>query len=118
MSNDDRSGTGPHRQPSDADDGWRRDGHGRFGPGNKGGPGGGALSRKMTSLRCKLLAAVSEEDIEAIVQALIAKATEGDVPAAREVLDRCCGKAEALDLAVRLEALEDALEAATGGVGS
>jgi hypothetical protein len=68
-----------------------RDGAGRFAKGNAGGPGnphGGTVSR----LRATLLDAVTEDDLRAVVAALVRRAREGDVPAIRELLDRACGK--------------------------
>jgi hypothetical protein len=56
-----------------------------------------------------MLAAVSEDDIRAIVGQLVDKARAGDVRAAQEILTRCLGKPEALDLLERLEAMEAVL---------
>ena len=90
-------------------DQWNRNEGGRFGPGNKGGPGAGSLARKATALRAALLDAVSPEDIKAIAEKLVEDAKEGSVAAARELLDRCLGKAEATDLALRIAELEEML---------
>jgi hypothetical protein len=54
-----------------------------------------------------MLRAVSEEDIQGIVQKLVELARDGNVRAAQEVLSRCLGRPEAIDLIERLEALED-----------
>jgi hypothetical protein len=58
-----------------------------------------------------MLHAVSEDDIAGIVQKLVELAKDGNVRAATEVLSRCLGKPEAVDLLERLEALEELLEA-------
>ena len=63
----------------------------------------------MAALRGALFDAVTPEDIAAVVEALIREARDGDVAAARELLDRVVGKAEAIDLMERLTALEDLL---------
>ena len=49
---------------------------------------------------------LSDEDIEAAVQALIKQARDGDGAAARELLGRVLGPPEALDLLQRVEELE------------
>ena len=71
-----------------------RDAFGRFAKGNAGGPGN-PYAAQVGRLRRALLDAVSSDDLGDIIAALIAKAKEGDTAAAREVLDRCLGKAEA-----------------------
>ena len=92
-------------------DDYRRGPKGRFGPGNKGGSGGNELASKASQLRMALVRAVSPADIEDIAAALVEKAKQGEVPAAKEVFDRCLGKAEAVDLLERIGALEELLEA-------
>ena len=74
---------------ANADNG--RDTSGRFAPGNKGGPGN-PFGRLMAMLRCALCRRIKPEDVEAIANVLIAKAKEGDVPAARLVLSYGIGK--------------------------
>jgi hypothetical protein len=68
-----------------------RDAMGRFAPGNKGGPGN-PFGRMMGMLRCALVRRLKPEDVEAIADVLIAKATAGDVAAARLVLSYGIGK--------------------------
>lgn len=82
--------------------------NGRFLPGHAGGPGN-PHAGQVARLRSAMLAAVSEDDIRAIVRQLVDKARTGDVRAAQEVLTRCLGKAEAIDLVDRLDALEEVL---------
>jgi hypothetical protein len=72
-----------------------RDGHGRFIEGNPGGPGNPYVKRT-AEIRATLLGTVSDDDLRAIVRALVRKAKKGDTIAAREVLDRLIGKAPAL----------------------
>lgn len=90
----------------------RRDGRGRFAEGNRLGRGN-PMARRVARLRAALLRSVTADDIETVVRALIERARSGDVAAARELLDRCLGKGEGVDLLVRLEAVED-VQAATG----
>ena len=65
---------------------------GRFAKGNHGGPGN-PHAKQVALLRSALLAAVTVEDIEAIARALVAHARAGEIPAARELLNRVLGKA-------------------------
>lgn len=64
-----------------------RDERGRFIEGNR-----AAAGRKVDRLKAEMLAAVSEDDIRAVVDALITKAREGDVKAAGLLLDRIFGR--------------------------
>jgi len=91
-----------------------RDRRGRFAPGNDGGPGN-PHAAKVAALRSALLGAVSEDDVAAVVAALIDKAKAGDVAAVRELFSRTLGPAEALDVLQRLEAVEGAVRAMAKG---
>lgn len=82
--------------------------NGRFAKGNPGGPGN-PHARKVAALRSALIGAVSEQDVAAIVRALVEKAKGGDVAAVKELLSRTLGPAEALDVLQRLEAVEEAM---------
>lgn len=86
-----------------------RDAQGRFVKGNPGG-GGYPYARAVGRLRQALIESVTEEDIQAIVRSLVAAALQGDVAAAREVLQRCLGPAVAADLLERLERIEAVAE--------
>ena len=66
---------------------------GRFTKGHPGGPGN-PHARQVAAIRAVLMAAVSDDDLRAIVSTLVEKAKAGDVMAAREVLDRLIGKAK------------------------
>lgn len=68
-----------------------RDAGGRFAKGNPGGPGN-PYARRVARLRSLMLEAVSDDDLKAIVAALVQQAKAGDLAAAREVLNRCTGK--------------------------
>jgi hypothetical protein len=70
-----------------------RDEAGKFMNGNRLGRGGAPLAQRSLALRAALLASVTAEDIAAIVKKLIEKARKGDLRAAREILNRTCGKA-------------------------
>lgn len=80
--------------------------NGQFVKGNSGGPGnphGGKVAR----LRAAILSAVTPEDIDAIVRAMIQRAKGGDMVATKELLDRAIGKHTDGDMTERLDALED-----------
>jgi hypothetical protein len=64
----------------------------------------------METLRQAMLDAVSVEDIQEAMQRLAFEAKYGNIPAAKELLQRVLGPAEALDLVERIEALEDVAE--------
>ena len=81
--------------------GWAR----RFACGNIGGPGN-PHAKQVGALRAALLAAVSTDDLTAIVGKLVELAKGGDVRAIREVLDRTLGRPVEADLLERLEHLE------------
>jgi hypothetical protein len=70
-----------------------RDDAGRFAKGCPGGPGS-PNARRVAELKSALLAAVSPEDVTAIVRSIVAKAIGGDVACAKLVLDRCLGRPE------------------------
>ena len=65
---------------------------GTFAPGNKLGKGN-PWGRHANQLRSLLFGAVTPEDFLEIVQMLIKKAKEGDLPSIKEFLDRLIGKA-------------------------
>ena len=72
-----------------------RDGKGRFTAGNKGGPGN-PFGRRLASMRQAILRAVSEEDVKQVMKKLVQLATEGDVAAAKLVLQYAVGKPQAV----------------------
>ncbi|RMH24587.1 MAG: hypothetical protein D6692_12755 [Planctomycetota bacterium] len=90
---------------------------GRFAKGNPGGPGN-PHAGKVGKLRAAILAAVTPEDVAAIVGALIQRAKGGDMAATKELLDRAIGKPTDGDLAERLDRLEEAAERLLGGGAS
>jgi hypothetical protein len=79
--------------------------------GNRGGPGN-PHARRVGELRSALLEAVTPADLKAVVRALIKKAKGGDVPAAREVIERTLGKPLEADLLERLDLLERQIDEA------
>ena len=85
-----------------------RDERGRFAPGNVGGPGN-PHAKQVGKLRSAMLAAVSDKEMKAVVKKLVELAKGGNVPAAREVLDRCLGRPVEADLLERLAELEELL---------
>jgi ferritin-like protein len=66
----------------------------------------------VAELRNALLGAVTPEDVEQIIAAIVKAAKKGDVVAAREVLDRTVGKPSQTEILQRLEALEAAVQEA------
>ena len=64
---------------------------GRFAPGNRGGPGN-PFAQRVARLRSTLLESVTDDDLKAIVQAVVCKAKSGDMAAVRVILDYCVGK--------------------------
>lgn len=86
-----------------------RDERGRFAVGNAGGPGNPHV-KKVQQLRSALLNATTARDVRAIVKRLISMARDGDVPAARLLLERVFGPAVSIDYESRLIELEAMLE--------
>lgn len=86
-----------------------RDSAGRFATGNAGGPGN-PYAQRVGKLRSALLDAVSEDDLRGVVGALVGKAKDGNVAAARILFDRCLGPPIAADILERIEALEEQAE--------
>jgi len=85
-----------------------RDGRGRFAKGNAGGPGN-PMAGKIAKLRAALIRSVGQKDLREVVAALLAKAKQGDVAAAKELFDRTLGRPTEVDLIERLEQLEATL---------
>lgn len=86
-----------------------RDSSGRFAQGNRGGPGN-PHAAKVAQLRSALLNAVKPTELRAIVQALVTKAKQGDIAAAKLLLERVLGPPIATDIADRMEHLEEFLK--------
>src|SRR5688572_14061655 len=95
MSNHDPSPTAPNG----------RGANGRFGPGNRCARGN-PHAKKVAQLRGGLLAAVTVQDIKDVAAALLRSAKDGDVAAARELLQRLLGPPVELDLLERMDELE------------
>jgi hypothetical protein len=85
--------------------GAERDARGRFASGNKGGPGNPYAAR-VGRWRAIMTDAVTDDDMRAVVAALVAAAKRGESWAVKEVFDRTVGKPVEADLVVRLEMLE------------
>ena len=83
--------------------------NGRFAKGNAGGPGN-PYARRVARLRGLLLDAVTDEDLKAIVAALVGKARAGDLAAAREVLTRTIGRADTAPDPDRLDVAAQVIE--------
>lgn len=78
---------------------------GRFLPGNTAGRGN-PLAKKAQRLRAELMRSVTTGELREIVKALVKAAVDGDVQAARLLLDRTLGPPIALDYEERLLRLE------------
>src|SRR4051794_23432735 len=70
-----------------------RDARGRVAPGNPGGPGN-PFARRTAELRREFLAEATGEDLRAVCRALLERAKEGDVAAAKLALGYLVGKPE------------------------
>jgi len=68
-----------------------RENKGRFAPGNPGGPGN-PFARQVAALRQALLNSVTPDDIQTVAKALIQRASEGNVQAAKLLLSYAIGK--------------------------
>src|SRR4051812_32481575 len=68
-----------------------RDAKGRFAKGNRGGPGN-PFARQVADLRSAFLARVTEADMAAIADAVLVKARQGDVAAAKLLFQYVLGK--------------------------
>jgi len=83
---------------------------GRFAVGNKAAVGHVKIhAAAVAKLRFAAINAVTTDDMRAVVLKLVELAREGNVPAAKEVLDRCLGKPLEADLVQRIEELETLL---------
>lgn len=86
-----------------------RDKAGKFSAGNRFGRGN-PLNSKAQKLRAALLRSVAVGDVRSIVKGLVEKAKEGDVVAAKVLLDRLLGPPAAGDLEDRIARLEALLD--------
>jgi hypothetical protein len=73
------------------------DSSGRFTAGNAGGPGN-PYGKEVARFRRAIIAAVSEDDICAVVQALVREAKKGNVKAAEVLLQRLAGRPVELEV--------------------
>lgn len=85
---------------------------GRFAPGNKIARGN-PHAKRVAQLRATMMRAVTQKDMRAIVKKLVELAKDGHVQAAKEILERCMGKSEAVDVLARIEQLEETLSKET-----
>jgi len=81
---------------------------GTFAPGNAGGPGRPPAAT-VHEHRAAMVAAVTPDDVAAIMQALVAQAKAGDIAAARLVLERVFGRVTDTETLERIETLETAI---------
>lgn len=98
--------------PTVANGDSKRDSNGRFAPGNKFARGN-PLARHAQKLRVAMMASVDEDDVIAIMNALVEAAKKGNITAAREVLDRTLGKPMEADILEKIAELERLIP--TGG---
>jgi len=85
-----------------------RDAMGRFSQGNQGGPGN-PYAKKISELRSALMQAVTPDDLQEVIAKLVEEAKGGNIPAAKELLDRVLGRALEVDLLDRLDAVEQVM---------
>ena len=90
--------------------------NGRFGTGNRGGPGN-PHAATVAKLRATLLDATTPEELEAVWKALLERARnprdKDQLKVAELVLTRLLGKPVELDVLARLDALDELLAAVT-----
>jgi hypothetical protein len=79
----------PDAPPPQADNG--RDGQGRFVRGNPGGPGN-PYYRRQAELKRQMLASVTDEDVQSVMQVLLGLARGGDLAAIKLFLEYTVGK--------------------------
>lgn len=94
--------------PKPSENGIIRDVKGRFAKGTERGPGR-PPGTHVQSLRNALLQEAKPADMKAVARKLIELAREGDVAAAKLILDRLLGPPQPLDILERIEVLEDEL---------
>jgi len=83
---------------------------GRFRPGNRYARGhGNPHAAKVVEQRKTLFAAVTEEDIKAVLRMLVEEAKKGNVHAARELLSRIFGNPVNIDIVEQVEQLREEL---------
>ncbi len=95
-------------QTTSAETSTGRDEKGQFVPGNPGGPGN-PFARQVAALRKALVDAVTPRDIQEVAAALIARAKEGNVQAAKLLLSYAIGKPEPAPQPDRMDAHEWAI---------
>lgn len=78
-------------EPTNNGENGRDPDSGRFGHGNK--FGRGRPPGRSNELRDIMRSAISDDDVRAVVRALVDAARAGDIAAAREVLNRAVGRA-------------------------
>ena len=105
-----------------ATDGQTADGRdpttGKFLPGNScSRKGGSPYIRQIAALRSKLYEACTPDEMAEVVQALLKKAKQGNVPAAKLLFERCLGPAIAADVLEEIEQLKAAIGAIEGERG-
>ena len=80
----------PSKTPSKNGSNGQRDARGRFVPGCEGGHGN-PYAKQVHTFRSAIVQAVTPADIQAVIQALLKAAKEGDVAAAKLFLERTVG---------------------------
>ncbi|MBN2560305.1 MAG: hypothetical protein JXQ75_05185 [Phycisphaerae bacterium] len=104
------------RRLTNGGDGPERDAHGRYLPGNHGGPGN-PFAGQVASLRMAAMKAIPIERLARIFDALAMKAEDGDAMAAKIVLGYVLGRPTDFGELVRLEEAARQAEAFTARFG-
>lgn len=94
-----------------------RTARGTFAPGNKLAKGY-PHARRANRLRAELYRVVTVEEFRAIVKAMVDAAKDGDIAAAREIIERLLGKPESVDTLARIEELESMLRDALAAMNA
>jgi hypothetical protein len=95
-------------EPQKAEPTANHDNRGRFVAGNRA-AAGNPVHKKMAEHRRAILEALTDAEVVAVIRKLYDLAVGGDVAAARTLLDRLAGPAQALDIESRLVDLENRL---------
>lgn len=82
-----------------------RQANGRFAKGNRGGPGNPQV-RRIAALRTAVIASVTPEDMQEVMETLMKKAKAGDMTATQILFDRTLGRPTEPDILEKMDFLE------------
>lgn len=90
-----------------------RDERGRFAAGNRLARGN-PIAVQIARFREGVAAAVTVDDLQDIMRKLVRLAKQGDVAAAKVVLERCLGQPQATDLVVEINRIRETIQTLEG----